>query len=95
MTETEPFEITIDGILDLHAFNPKDLKSLVPEYISACLEKNIFEVRLIHGKGIGNVRRSVHAILDRTPAVRSYKLASGDSSGWGATLVSLHSNKDK
>lgn len=88
MTSEDPQELPIDGTLDLHTFKPQDLGSLIPEYIEACLEKRIYSLRIIHGKGTGALRRSVHALLDRNPHVENYSLA-GDSSGWGATLVDL------
>lgn len=85
----EPVEYPINGILDLHAFHPRDVKSLVPEYLHACRERGILRVRLIHGKGKGVLRRTVHSILDRLPEVDSYRLASEDASSWGATIVLL------
>ena len=85
----EPVEYPINGILDLHVFHPRDVKSLVPEYLHACRERGILRVRLIHGKGKGVLRRTVHAILDRLPEVDSYRLASEDASSWGATIVLL------
>ncbi|MFH5831221.1 Smr/MutS family protein [Halalkalibaculum sp. DA3122] len=88
MTNSEPNEFPIDGTLDLHTFRPEDLGSLIPDYIEACLEREIYALRIIHGKGTGSLRRSVHALLDRHPRVESYSLA-GDRSGWGATLVNL------
>lgn len=81
-------KLPIDGTLDLHAFRPEDLGSLIPTYIKECLKKEIYEIRIIHGKGTGNLRRGVHALLDRNPHVKTYALA-GDQSGWGATLVNL------
>ncbi len=84
----DPVEIPIDGILDLHAFRPADVKELVPDYLEACHEKGIYRVRIIHGKGTGTLRRTVHAILERTEAVESFRLAD-DQSHWGATLVFL------
>ncbi len=86
----EPIELEIDGTLDLHAFSPKDLKILIPDYIEECLRRDITHLRIIHGKGIGNIRRSVHAILNRSPFVASFKLAGEDGGAWGATLVTLH-----
>lgn len=83
-----PQELPIDGTLDLHTFRPKDLGSLIPDYIEACLEKEIYHIRIIHGKGTGNLRRSVHSLLERNPHVESYSLA-GDKSGWGATVADL------
>ena len=85
----EPVEYPIDGILDLHHFSPKDVKVLVPEYIEACLDRGITQIRIIHGKGIGNLRRTVHALLERNEQVVSFKLDSQSGSSWGATLVTL------
>jgi DNA-nicking Smr family endonuclease len=79
----------ITGELDLHSFRPEDLGELIPDYIDACREKGIYKIRIIHGKGIGNVRRSVEAILSRHPAVLSYAQASESMGGWGATIVTL------
>ncbi len=89
--DLEPIKIPINGILDLHTFNPRDVKELLPHYLEACKEKGIFEIRVIHGKGTGTLKKTVHALLDRLPGVASYKLAGGDAGGWGATLVTLKS----
>ncbi len=82
-----PLEIT--GALDLHTFDPAEVKELVPDYLDACVEKGISEVRIIHGKGTGVLRRVVHAALDRHPRVVSYRLGGRSEGGWGATLVTL------
>ena len=78
-------EMSIDGVLDLHTFAPRDVKDLVPTYLDACLERGITEVQIIHGKGKGVLRRIVRAALDRHPAVVSYKYGRS----WGATVVTL------
>jgi DNA-nicking Smr family endonuclease len=87
--ENDPYILEIDGILDLHTFSPKDLKTLIPDYLDECRKKRIVEVRIIHGKGKGNLRRSVHALLQRNPLVASYQLADLQSGSWGATIVTL------
>jgi len=87
-SDTEPVEIPVDGILDLHAFAPRDVPSLVKEYLQACLDRGIYEVRIIHGKGKGVLRKTVHGILERHPNVAEYGLDPGPSS-WGTTLVLL------
>jgi DNA-nicking Smr family endonuclease len=84
-----PIALPIDGTLDLHTFQPRDVKELVPDYLAECRERGILEVRIIHGKGAGALRRTVHAILSRLPEVASFGLALEDAGGWGATLVTL------
>ena len=86
--DSDPVEIPVDGVLDLHAFAPKDAASVVDEYLWACMQKGIFEVRIIHGKGKGVLRRTVHARLEKHPDVVRYQLDDGPS-GWGATMVRL------
>lgn len=87
--EEEAVNVPINGVLDLHTFLPRELGELIPVYLSACREKDIYEIRIIHGKGKGNLRRSVHAILSRLDSVASFRLAGEDEGGWGATLVDL------
>ena len=82
-------DVPIDGSLDLHNFSPKDLKYLIPDYLEECRKKNIFQVRIIHGKGIGNLRRTVHSILKKIPEVQNFRLAGEGGGSWGATLVDL------
>jgi len=84
-----PVELPIDGVLDLHAFRPSEVKELVPEYLAECRARGILEVRIIHGKGQGTLRRIVHAALDRSELVQGYRSAGHGSGGWGATLVDL------
>ena len=85
-------EIPIDGMIDLHTFSPKDAADVVEEYIYACAEKQIYEVRIIHGKGKGVLRRTIHSLLEKHPLVADYSLDSG-SSGWGATIAYLKREK--
>jgi DNA-nicking Smr family endonuclease len=89
MDEPAPVVIPIDGVLDLHTFNPREVKDLVPEYLALCREKDILQVRIIHGKGTGAMQRTVHSILARIPEVISFRLAGEDGGGWGATIVLL------
>ena len=85
----EVVELPIDGTLDLHAFHPRDVKELVPDYLDACRDEGILEVRVVHGKGTGALRKTVHAILDRLAGIEGYRLAGHGRGSWGATLVTL------
>jgi dsDNA-specific endonuclease/ATPase MutS2 len=89
MDEDEPVPLPIDGVLDLHTFRPKDVGELVPTYLEECRKRGITQVRIIHGKGIGALRETVHAVLRRTPGVEHFGLAPGNAGGWGATVVVL------
>ena len=85
----ESVEIPIDGTLDLHTFSPREVGDLVPEYLAECRAHGILEVRIVHGKGTGALRRSIHAILARLPEVESFRLGDERGGTWGATLVTL------
>jgi DNA-nicking Smr family endonuclease len=85
----DPVPLPLDGTLDLHAFRPAEVGDLVPEWLRACHEAGLRELRVVHGKGTGALRRTVEAILARHPLVASYRTAREDGGGWGATLVTL------
>ena len=85
----DPVEVPITGELDLHTFRPSELGALLPDYLEECRKRGILTVRIIHGKGTGALRQSVHSLLGRLPAVVSFQLAGERSGGWGATVATL------
>ena len=87
----EPLAIPITGELDLHTFQPRELRSVLTAYFDACLERKIFTVRVIHGKGTGALRESVYRELRRMSAVEKFWNADAADGGWGATWVGLRS----
>ncbi|MET0340990.1 MAG: Smr/MutS family protein [Polyangiales bacterium] len=92
--DDEPiFELPIDGVLDLHTFAPREVGDLVPTWIDACRERGIYALRIVHGKGTGSLRRTVHAILARRTDVIAFQLAPPERGGWGATLVTLREDE--
>ena len=86
-----PDEVTvpIEPVIDLHAFSPSDVRSVVESYLEAALEAGFQEVRLVHGRGIGVQREIVRALLARHPDVVSFGDAPPERGGWGATLARL------
>ncbi len=86
-------ELPVDGVLDLHSFDPREVPELVMDYLAACQEKGILTARLIHGKGTGALRETVHVVLRRNPLVKGFRLAGEQDGGWGATLVELRSRE--
>ena len=79
--------IPIEDVLDLHTFNPRDIKSVVEEYVTAAWERGLREVRLIHGRGRGIQRGIVHQALERHPLVVEFWDA--PESHLGATVARL------
>jgi len=86
----EPVRIPIEDAIDLHAFAPRDVASVVADYLEAAHAKGFVEVRLIHGRGIGVQRKIVQALLARHPLVAAYADAPPERGGAGATVVRLH-----
>lgn len=85
----EPVRLPITGELDLHTFRPSEVGSLLEDYFAECARAGIFSVRVVHGKGTGTLRETVHALLRRSPRVASSRLGDETSGGWGATIVTL------
>ncbi len=88
---TNPVQVPIDDSLDLHAFAPRDIRSVVDEYIRAAHAQGRCEVRLIHGRGSGVQRGIVQLVLDRHPLVAEFWDA--PDSHLGATVARLVSSR--
>ena len=82
-----PHRIPIEGTLDLHAFAPRDVKSVVEEYVIAAHDAGLRKIRLIHGRGKGVQRGIVQQVLERHPLVEEFWDA-GDAH-LGATVARL------
>lgn len=89
----EPVRVPIDGVLDLHAFRPEEVKDLILEYLQECRRKGIDHVRIIHGKGTGTLRQMVLSLLKKNPYVLSYRAADLSGGSWGATEVVLKTDR--
>ena len=83
----EPIEFKISDELDLHTFRPNELGELIPDYIGLCLQRDILRIRIIHGKGIGTLRETVHGLLRKDSRVLRFELAGQEEGGWGATIA--------
>lgn len=89
MQDQDPVRIPIEGSLDLHAFAPRDIPSVVDEYVVEANRAGLREVRLIHGRGSGVQRGIVQQTLDRHPLVVEF--FDDIDSHLGATIAILRS----
>jgi dsDNA-specific endonuclease/ATPase MutS2 len=87
--DDEPVPLPLEDSIDLHTFAPRDVASVVEEYLTAAASHGFREVRVIHGRGIGAQRAIVRGVLSRHAAVESFMDAPADAGGWGATIVRL------
>jgi dsDNA-specific endonuclease/ATPase MutS2 len=85
----QPVVLPVEDSIDLHAFQPKDIPSVIEEYLEQCKQAGFRELRIVHGKGIGVQRNIVRSALEKHPAVESYRDAPAEAGGWGATIVRL------
>jgi inner membrane protein len=96
VSDARPDEVVVAEIedsIDLHTFAPRDVASVVDEYLREARARGFTEVRVVHGKGKGVQRRIVEGVLARHPDVASWRVAPGHRGGWGATLVVLKRSK--
>ena len=89
MSDDDPVRVPIEDSLDLHSFQPRDVPSVVDEYLQAAHARGLTEVRLIHGRGIGVQRRIVQSLLGGHPLVAAFADAPEERGGRGATIVRL------
>lgn len=85
----EAVEIPIENILDLHSFRPQEIKDVVRSYLDSAYETGLRELRIIHGKGIGQQRQTVRTVLSRDSRVKAFGDLPAEAGGWGATWVTL------
>jgi dsDNA-specific endonuclease/ATPase MutS2 len=87
--EDEPVRIPITDEIDLHTFRPAEATRLLDDYFAECRKRGFRRVRVVHGKGTGTLRETVHAHLRKSAHVVSFALGDETSGGWGATVVQL------
>lgn len=87
--EPEPIILPVEDFLDLHAFAPRDVRSVVDEYVRQAAAHGFAEVRLIHGKGTGTQRAIVRSVLASHPHVARFFDGPPERGGWGATVAVL------
>ena len=82
-----PIHLPIEPEIDLHAFAPRDIPSVVSDYIDAAAAAGFAEVRVVHGRGRGVQRGIVQSALDRHPSVIEFW--DDPASHLGATIARL------
>lgn len=93
-SQREPVAVGPSDTLDLHTFSPKEVPSLLEEFIYQSQKAEIYLIKIIHGKGSGAMRRRVQVLLARDQRVLAFYDAPPESGGWGATLVELRPDKE-
>jgi dsDNA-specific endonuclease/ATPase MutS2 len=84
----DPVRIPIEPELDLHSFAPRDIPSVVEEYVNEARAAGLREVRLVHGRGRGVQRGIVQSVLERHPLVAEFW--DDTASHLGATIARLN-----
>ncbi|MES1244874.1 MAG: Smr/MutS family protein [Acidobacteriota bacterium] len=87
--EIDLVELPVTDVLDLHSFLPAEVPDVIRDWLDAAYEKGFRELRIIHGKGIGEQRRTVRTLLGRDPRVESFGDAPLEAGSWGATRVRM------
>lgn len=91
--DEDPVVLPLEDHIDLHPFAPRDIPSVVEEYVWQCHEEGLREVRLIHGRGKGVQRRIVQSVLGKNPLVESCHDAPPERGGWGATVAVIRAKE--
>ena len=89
MDEDAPVDIPIEDVLDLHPFQPREIRDVAREYLAAAQERGFRQVRLIHGRGMGVQRANIRSLLESLDFVEAFEDASDSGGGWGSTVVLL------
>ena len=87
--EEAPVPLPLDGRLDLHLFQPRDVPALLDAYLPECRAARVLQLEIVHGKGTGALGRRVRALLERRDDVLRHRIADEARGGWGVTLVTL------
>jgi len=85
----DPVALPIETVLDLHSFQPKEIESVVEEYLAEARRVGFREIRIIHGRGVGVQREIVRKLLQWAPFVLTFQDAPAGWGGWGATIAVL------
>lgn len=93
MNGDEPVRIPITDVFDLHSVPPRDVKPIVEAYLEEARKLGFKALRIIHGRGVGVQREIVRSILSKTDFVESFRDAPPEAGGWGATIVTLRSDR--
>jgi DNA-nicking Smr family endonuclease len=93
-SQKEALVVGLGDTLDLHTFQPKELPSLLDEFIRVSQKEGLLLVKIVHGKGTGALRRRVRGLLAHDPRVANFYNAQPKSGGWGATVVELKARQE-
>ena len=74
------------NVIGQHAEEARDL---VDEFLDRAVMATASRVRIVHGYGMGVLRKTIHELLSRHPHVSKFYPAPQHEGGAGATIVEL------
>jgi DNA mismatch repair protein MutS2 len=83
---------TVDRELRLRRLTVEEALWKLDQYLYDAFMAELVSVRIIHGKGTGKLRQSVHKSLARHPLVKSYRLGDYGEGDYGVTIVELRNH---
>ena len=84
-----PVRADVPRELHLLGLTSDEARAAVEKFLDDAVLAGHRELRLIHGKGTGALRRAVESCLRGHPLVTSFRLAEPSAGGAGATVVAL------
>lgn len=80
---------TISPEIDVRGNNTEEAISIIDKYLDDAAISSLSQVRIIHGKGTGALRKGLHEHFRGHPHVKKFEDAAYNEGGSGATVITL------
>jgi DNA mismatch repair protein MutS2 len=77
--------------IDIRGRTAREGLEEIERYVDRAAIAGVPEIRIIHGKGKGILKREIEAFLRDCPLVESFRTGEPREGGWGATIVRVRS----